>query len=75
MVIFGRYSPDRGSRITAHGAMWTGKDWRSDFVQTHAGVEYGLRIPSDGKGSVQIWRFDDATYKKYHPNAKPINNN
>ena len=63
MVIFGRY-PD--GKATAHGAMWTGKDWRSDFVQRNAAVEYGLRKPSDGGGSIQIWRFDDAMYKKYH---------
>lgn len=63
MVIFGRYS---NGKPTAHGAMWTGKDWRSDFVQRNAAVEYGLRKPSDGGGSIQIWRFDDAMYRKYH---------
>ena len=71
MIIFGRHG-DGGA--TAHGAMYTGKDWRSDCVQAQAACEAGLREPVEG-GSVQIWRFDDATYEKYHPNAKPINNN
>lgn len=62
MIIFGRYAS--GGK-TAHGAMWTGKDWRSDCVQRSAACESGLRKPSEG-GSVQIWRFDDAVYEQYH---------
>ena len=62
MIIYGRHS-DGGA--TAHAAMWTGKDWRSDCVQRHAGCEAGLRKPAE-YGSVQIWRFDDETYEKYH---------
>ncbi len=63
MVIIGRYG--NGSP-TGHVAMWTGKDWRSDFAQPSAGVESGLRKSGNAKGSVQIWRFDDAIYEKYH---------
>ena len=69
MIIFGRHG-DGGA--TAHGAMYTGKDWRSDCVQRSPACEQGLRIPNEG-GSVQIWRFSDKVYEQYHPNAKPVN--
>ena len=65
MIIFGRHQPKSAHPLTAHAAMWTGKDWRSDCVQASPACEYGLRKPSEG-GSIQIWRFDDATYEKYH---------
>ena len=65
MIIFGRHEPGSSNPLTAHGAMWTGQDWRSDCVQASAACEYGLRIPNEG-GSIQIWRFDDATYEQYH---------
>ena len=65
MIIFARHAPGSKHPLSAHGAMWTGQDWRSDCVQAQAACEYGLRKPSEG-GSVQIWRFDDATYEQYH---------
>jgi hypothetical protein len=40
---------------TAHGCMWTGKDWRSDFVQNSVWV-YGSAPGRDGDYSVCIWR-------------------
>ena len=69
MIVFGRYGPKGNYGRTCHGAMWTGQDWRSDCVQAQAACEYGLRKPIEG-GSVQIWRFDDATYEKYHGQNK-----
>ena len=65
MIVFARHKPGSKHPLSAHGAMWTGQDWRSDCVQAQAACEYGLRKPNEG-GSVQIWRFDDATYERYH---------
>ena len=43
---------------SSHGAMWTGSDWRSDFIQKSIWV-YGTNNGRDGNYSVCIWRHPD----------------
>lgn len=43
---------------SSHGAMWTGSDWRSDFIQKSIWV-YGTNKGRDGNYSVCIWRHPD----------------
>lgn len=43
---------------SAHGCMWTGKDWRSDFVQRTIMVNTSFK-GRDGDYSVCIWRHPD----------------
>ena len=43
---------------SSHGAMWTGSDWRSDFIQNSIWV-YGKNNGRDGDYSVCIWRHPD----------------
>ena len=43
---------------SSHGAMWTGSDWRSDFIQKSIWV-YGTNNGRDGDYSVCIWRHPD----------------
>ena len=47
-------------KASSHGAMWTGSDWRSDFIQNSIWV-YGKNNGRDGNYSVCIWR---------HPNLQ-----
>ena len=43
---------------SAHGCMWTGKDWRSDFIQS--GIMANSKFTDrDGNYSVCIWRHPD----------------
>jgi hypothetical protein len=43
---------------SAHGCMWTGKDWRSDFIQP--GIMANSKFTDrDGNYSVCIWRHPD----------------
>jgi hypothetical protein len=48
----------KGVKKSAHGCMWTGSDWRSDFVQNTimANTKFTGR---DGNYSVCIWRHPD----------------
>lgn len=50
-----------------HGLMWTGKDWRSDYVQTHANCysKYGNKL---GEYGAVIWRHKDFQ----EPNNLPL---
>ena len=45
-------------KASSHGAMWTGSDWRSDFIQKSIWV-YGTNNGRDGNYSVCIWRHPD----------------
>ena len=45
----------KGVKKSAHGCMWTGTDWRSDFVQRTIMANTGY-TGRDGNYSVCIWR-------------------
>lgn len=47
---------DSRGRATSHGAMWTGKDWRSDCIQRALSCYPGGK-DRDGNYSVCIWRM------------------
>jgi len=42
------------SSVSAHGAMWTGEDWRSDFVQNNP-YPYSS-VGRGGKETFILWR-------------------
>lgn len=53
------YAYKNGKRYsTSHGAMWTGSDWRSDFIQKSIWV-YPSGTGRQGDHSVCIWRHPD----------------
>ena len=52
------YKPD-GKTPSAHGCMWTGKDWRSDYNQGQQMMAYKKCSNRDGNYSVCIWRHPD----------------
>lgn len=51
------YYTTNGS-ASGHGCMWTGKDWRSDFVQSSIMANKNF-TDRDGNYSVSIWRHPD----------------
>ena len=55
-TLFCRYTSGKKSGLsTAHGAMWTGSEWRSDFIQNNLWV-YGTGVGREREYSVCIWR-------------------
>lgn len=50
----------QSGNASSHGVMWTGKDWRSDCIQTNAGLScYHKGRSRDGDYSVCLWRHPD----------------
>lgn len=49
---------DNKKQPTSHGAMWTGSDWRSDFIQNSIWV-YPSGTGRQGDYSVCVWRRQD----------------
>lgn len=51
--------------FTTHGEMWTGLDWRSDFIQNDS-IPYSneLRVGSSDGRSLCVWRFDDNLFEE-----------
>ena len=49
---------DGKKQPTSHGAMWTGSDWRSDFIQNSIWV-YPSGTGRQGDYSVCVWRRQD----------------
>lgn len=50
-ILLGNY---KSGKPTSHAAMWTGKDWRSDFIQNNIAVYNSGR---QGSHSASIWRI------------------
>lgn len=54
-------SKEKGRHASSHGCMWTGKDWRSDFIQSTimASSSQTNRDNRDNDYSVCLWRHPD----------------
>ena len=55
-------SKEKGYHASSHGCMWTGKDWRSDYIQGDNIMASRSQTNKDGRDgdfSVCLWRRDD----------------